>query len=145
MKRGVDSSPPIEAPFLHSFAGFRKSVYDEEELQLPENDRLTTVAMDAAAARARDLEAWRSFVQRPAEVGSIDIDDVPFPNLGDDKPLPGAEDLGLELKLAVRDLQRRWHPDKFLQRFGTSLVPSSRDSILKRVVAIAQALNSIAV
>ncbi|CAI9719680.1 Hypothetical predicted protein [Octopus vulgaris] len=49
----------------------------------------------------------------------------------------------LENKMLVRKLQRRWHPDKFIQNFGNRLLESDRDHIIKQINEIAKALNKI--
>lgn len=47
--------------------------------------------------------------------------------------LPAAEQ-----RLAVRLLLRRWHPDKFQQRYGGRLVEAEAEAIMARVKAVAQ-------
>lgn len=37
----------------------------------------------------------------------------------------------------------RWHPDKFLQRFGTCLQESERDEVVKRVTEVFQILQKL--
>lgn len=48
-----------------------------------------------------------------------------------------------ENKMLVRKLQRRWHPDKFMQNFGNRLLESDRDHIINQINEIAKALNKI--
>ncbi len=43
---------------------------------------------------------------------------------------------------AVREALRRWHPDKFGQRFGASLYEPHREKILARVKVVSQALTA---
>lgn len=47
----------------------------------------------------------------------------------------------VEYKKYRRDQQIRWHPDKFLQRFGDSLVESDRQKVMDRVTMLSQNLN----
>ena len=44
-------------------------------------------------------------------------------------------------RAAFREASLRWHPDKFVQRFGEALAAVDRDRTLARVQAIAQELN----
>ena len=51
-------------------------------------------------------------------------------------------DDGASERAAFREANLRWHPDKFVQRFGGSLVEADRERTLARVQGIAQELNS---
>ena len=54
------------------------------------------------------------------------------------------EDAPAEIKKkAVRQASLRWHPDKFVQSFGGSLVAEGREAILQRVTEVSQAINSL--
>lgn len=44
-------------------------------------------------------------------------------------------------RAAFREASLRWHPDKFVQRFGEGLAPADRERTLARVQSIAQELN----
>jgi len=44
-------------------------------------------------------------------------------------------------RAAFWEASLRWHPDKFLRRFGEALAPADRERTLARVQAIAQELN----
>ena len=75
------------------------------------------------------------------EQSIVKSSDIPWPEAGDESPLPGASSMNAgELKVALRDLQRRWHPDKW-SKF--KLNSGERESILRRVVAISQTINAI--
>ena len=81
---------------------------------------------------------------------SISFDDVPFP-----RP-PTGSDLAKECLMlppgeiadaaargkAVREGLRRWHPDKFGQRFGALLLERDRQRILEKVREVSQALTA---
>jgi hypothetical protein len=43
---------------------------------------------------------------------------------------------------AVREGLRRWHPDKFGQRFGALLLERDRQRILEKVREVSQALTA---
>jgi hypothetical protein len=40
-------------------------------------------------------------------------------------------------------LRARWHPDRFMQKFGARLAPAERDGVMLRVTAVASAVNAI--
>ncbi|GAB1600650.1 NF-kappa-B inhibitor-like protein 1 [Argonauta hians] len=48
-----------------------------------------------------------------------------------------------ENRMLIRKLQRRWHPDKFMQNFGNRLLESDKDLILQKINEIAKTLNKI--
>ena len=81
--------------------------------------------------------------------------DVPWPCMGDDTPFPGGSSQSSssvslltqgERKVYHRQLLRRWHPDKFLQRFHSYLQQNEKEEeatrILKRVTAVFQSINN---
>ena len=43
----------------------------------------------------------------------------------------------------MREALRRWHPDKFGQRFGARLAAADRDRILEQVKVVSQALTTL--
>ena len=43
---------------------------------------------------------------------------------------------------AMRELQRLWHPDKFMQKFGHRLNETIRDQVLRKVTEISQYMNA---
>ncbi len=43
---------------------------------------------------------------------------------------------------AIREALRRWHPDKFGQKFGANLYEAHRDKILAKVKVVSQALTA---
>ena len=38
---------------------------------------------------------------------------------------------------------RRWHPDKFVARWGTRMLPEERDALLLRIKQVAQCLTEL--
>lgn len=75
----------------------------------------------------------------------LGYDDVPWPpkmNKLLEKTSRGAEPGSRELKAAYHQLVRRWHPDKFVGKFGNRLLATDREKILARVNAVANALNA---
>jgi len=111
--------------------------------------RATATSLTGEEARAADAEAWKAFAAAPADGASaVGMSAVPWPSGGDVDPLGlklRCEQLlsGGELKVAVRTLQRQWHPDKFAQRFAKRLAEGEREAILARVNVIAQCLNAV--
>ena len=55
-------------------------------------------------------------------------------------PQPSAEEV--EVRSQYKRLAMRWHPDKFLARFGGALKESEREAILDRVKGIQQSVNN---
>ena len=43
---------------------------------------------------------------------------------------------------AFRENSLRWHPDKFLHKFGSRLAPDDADLIHQRVMLVAQHINA---
>jgi len=48
-----------------------------------------------------------------------------------------------DVKLALRRELIRWHPDKFVARWGLRLAPADKDAILEGVHAVAQQLTAL--
>jgi NF-kappa-B inhibitor-like protein 1 len=68
----------------------------------------------------------------------IAFDDVPWPRSGAwllRQSLANAGDDRDATKRAHRAFFVRWHPDKFIQRFGRALVERDRDRIIARASA----------
>ena len=130
----------------------------------------TVETIDPIQARAQDNRKWSVFmkswsiaavitvtdnhtttvntettatVTSPQQHPSMTMLDIPWPCAGDDVPFPGAALLAPgERKVYHRQLQRRWHPDKFAQQFGASIrVHDEREKILKRVTAVFQSIH----
>lgn len=58
--------------------------------------------------------------------------DIPFPD-------------GTVFRVGNKDFKKlamRWHPDKFLQKWGAKLDPEQKDAIIDRVKATFQKLNA---
>ena len=53
----------------------------------------------------------------------------------------GAPDDVAAARTLVRQAQRRWHPDKFVQRVGKWLREEEADAVMQRVKETAQAIN----
>jgi hypothetical protein len=106
-----------------------------------------------AARAATHALAWERFLAAASEGGgeTIRFSDVPWPTV------PAGGDLATEAMMlpealrgdaearrrAVREALRRWHPDKFGQRFGGRLAAADRDRILERVKTVSQALTAL--
>ena len=53
------------------------------------------------------------------------------------------EATGTAARKALQDELRRWHPDKFVARYGGALLPTERDEILEGVTRISQCLTEL--
>ncbi|KAL4218633.1 Nuclear factor of kappa light polypeptide protein enhancer in B-cells inhibitor-like 1 [Mactra antiquata] len=81
-------------------------------------------------------------------VTCLRYDDIPWPckkgHNGDITVLlDGFDRSSGEYKKYLRDQKIRWHPDKFLQRFGKVLNPDEKETILQRVTSLSQILNKL--
>lgn len=107
------------------------------------------------ARRAADEEAWAAF--EAASKSNLTMDDVPWPYLGpagaggassdaQQRYVVGIHpDMSLaEQRVRIRKAQRRWHPDKFVQKHGARVAESAQDAVMERVKVVAQAINSAA-
>jgi len=86
-------------------------------------------------------EAWDSFEAQPPE--PLFVESVPWPPLIEDtlefcQELQGQGDI----KKGYRVACRRWHPDKFLQRYGTLVPPQELAYMTFRVNEVFQAITS---
>ena len=50
---------------------------------------------------------------------------------------------GAARRRAVQAELRRWHPDKFVARYGGALLPTERNEILEGVTRISQCLTEL--
>ena len=99
---------------------------------------------DGARTMEEHERAWTSFERRVASEASrpVTLADVPWPrsgawlireSLGDDE----------DVARAHRAFARRWHPDKFTQRFGRALAPDEREDIVSRVKEVYQSARQL--
>ena len=88
----------------------------------------------ASSSFAAQEKAWATWLAH--EAGPIRVKDVPWPHLEEEQksaqPMPLTE---------LRVLQQRWHPDRFMQRFGARIEPEERHALLARVTAVAADVN----
>lgn len=142
----------------HLASRWQKSKAEQEERDRVNKEReARKAAEEAEAARqAAEEEAreaaqqvhertasqadWESFA-RLGDGAVIRMSDVPWPML--DKTSLGLDGGAAARKRAFRAASLRWHPDKFLQAFGSRLHPGERDAILQKVTETSQAINSI--
>ncbi|KAG0578452.1 hypothetical protein KC19_4G023900 [Ceratodon purpureus] len=107
--------------------------------------------------------AWSNFLQkygkRDTDITSsnsddgeeISFQDVPWPLMkrrasedGEDLLLSLLHISGNDLHSLIQQERLRWHPDKFVQTFGSRLSISQRDAILLGVKTVSQLLNTLA-
>ena len=91
------------------------------------------MASNSFAAHER---AWAEWIAQ--DTAPILAEQVPWPRLA------GAEKGTQPLSLSeLRTLQTRWHPDRFMQRFGARIPAEERDALLARVTDVAAAVNGL--
>lgn len=90
------------------------------------------------AMRQKYVDDWKKFVETPPN--PMRIQDIPWP-LG-----PNGNRFMLVNRMdmfeSLREEQKRWHPDKFQQRYGKFLVSHEIEDALKRVIECAQSANA---
>ena len=86
--------------------------------------------------RQKYVDDWTNFTASPPN--PMRIQDIPWP-LGPDGNRFMLWTAHLE---GLREEQKRWHPDKFKQRYGKYLAPEEAEEALKRVVECAQSANA---
>lgn len=72
--------------------------------------------------------------------------DIPWPDLSTlPTERPGEQKPGAQPAVSVdwKAIQTRWHPDRFLQKFGARLDPGEREAIMAKVTAVAAEINSL--
>mmetsp|Transcript_52058 Transcript_52058/g.137534 ORF Transcript_52058/g.137534 Transcript_52058/m.137534 type:complete len:230 (+) Transcript_52058:51-740(+) len=92
------------------------------------------------AAWEQHDQDWARFHDGPP--ASVSVGDVPWPPCSDDV-LEFCEKLQApgEPKLAYRIACRRWHPDKFLQHFGSRVDPEELPELTARLNEVFHAVN----
>jgi hypothetical protein len=85
---------------------------------------------------------WNDFSATPPSL--VNFDSIPFPPCDDDllEFIGKFNLLGRNFKAAYRLACRRFHPDKFMQHFGSNIDESDADRIRNRLNSITQSLNS---
>lgn len=76
-------------------------------------------------------QRWDNF---ESDKGTIRLNDIPFPSMT-------TLTAQARNKETYKKLALRWHPDKFLQNFGTRLCKSQHDGIMDKVKETFQAIN----
>ena len=72
--------------------------------------------------------------------GGIRLEDIPFPS---QEQLQARLARTQDHKHLIKELLRRWHPDKFSARFGGDLEALERDAILEKVNEVFLAISHI--
>jgi hypothetical protein len=119
--------------------------------------RADALAQDEARAeaRARYLAAWVALAPRADGAGALSASEVPWPSRvtpSAGRPLALDEValhvLSPEMDAAARRRAlttelRRWHPDKFVTRWGARLLHAERDDVLVHVKQVSQCLTEL--
>eukprot|EP00026_Physarum_polycephalum_P011560 Phypoly_transcript_11795.p1 GENE.Phypoly_transcript_11795~~Phypoly_transcript_11795.p1 ORF type:complete len:392 (-),score=107.64 Phypoly_transcript_11795:11-1138(-) len=88
----------------------------------------------------KDEEKWVEF--EDLSLAEISLKDVPWPSGPAHNILGIKENLPFSAKKQlVRAGLLRWHPDKFMQKFGSKLVAEDKNLILEKVKEISQSIN----
>ena len=142
----------------HLAGRWRKSKQEQAEREAVQREHEARKAAEAAEEEAREREeasreaaaqqhdakeseaAWDGFNRLPDDA-VIKMADVPWPTL--DAAALGLDGSASARKAAFRAASLRWHPDKFLQSFGSRLAADEREAILQRVTEVSQAINSL--
>jgi|EP01043_Picozoa_sp_COSAG02_P008405 hypothetical protein len=102
-------------------------------------------ARQAPRKMKKHVNAWAGFEADVDDgtIAEIGLLDIPFPPKDNVLLLPnrGQDATGAEKKKAFRAASLRWHPDKFVQKFGARLHDTDRDDILEKVTATFQLVN----
>jgi len=90
-----------------------------------------------AGGSYEDHEAgWARFERRAlSETGNIRLRDLPCPSARD------IQDVG-KRSAGFKKLALRWHPDKFIQKFGANLNMAEKESICTRVKEVFQEITN---
>ncbi|XP_052220447.1 NF-kappa-B inhibitor-like protein 1 isoform X5 [Dreissena polymorpha] len=127
----------------------RKETLEEARERLRkefEKNRLKDATMDVLKLRMKYEDRYTKAMEK-TNTAVMKYSDVPWPSVkGEgsdmsvlfDKLEPGSS----EYRKYLRDQQVRWHPDKFLQRFGSRLCDTDREKIIARVTMLSQNLNT---
>ena len=86
--------------------------------------------------QAHDAQFGVFAARTPSQIRTVD---VPFLDL---KLLQMAE-AHVPDDVDLKGLQQRWHPDKWMQKFGSRLADSDREAIMERVNEISVAINAL--
>ncbi|WAR30695.1 IKBL1-like protein, partial [Mya arenaria] len=100
------------------------------------NNKVRDVAVDALKKRMKYEERYKTVLEGVGGA-KIKYGDIPWPSLkGEALDLTVLFDKmdksSAEYQKYLRDQQIRWHPDKFLQRFGSRLYEKERQRIIAR-------------
>jgi len=84
----------------------------------------------------RETKRWKIFVELAAWSNTIRMVDVPIPNTKEFS----LQDLWLLGNDDFKVLAKRWHPDKFNQKYGSKLVPEEKEEVICAVKEFFQVL-----
>ena len=151
-----------EAEYIASSRKKRKTAADTEQTDretdhLNEARRKMKEKYEHYQRQDRDLKLLKRKVKYENEYktlferkdkGDLGYSDIPWP--GGDKSeddimilMQGLQKDSSDYKKYLREQKIRWHPDKFLQRFGTHLLAADKERIMSRVTELSQKLNKL--
>lgn len=138
-KRKHSESKTEEQEKLEEARAKMRKRFDEHK----EKDR----EMNILKKRMKYEERYRKLLESDKKL-VLKFEDIPWPSEKEQKYdievlFDGMDKSGSGYKKYLRDQQVRWHPDKFMQRFGHVLDDSEKDKILQRVTVLSQNLNKL--
>ncbi|XP_045178010.2 NF-kappa-B inhibitor-like protein 1 [Mercenaria mercenaria] len=112
-----------------------------------EENRQQEREMDVLKKRMKYEQRYKQLLENNF-ISVLRFDDIPWPSVkGQEHDITvlfeGMDKAGMEYKKYLRDQQIRWHPDKFLQRFGRYLDSAEKEKVVQRVTVLSQNLNKL--
>eukprot|EP00239_Pterosperma_sp_CCMP1384_P011659 CAMPEP_0197868214 /NCGR_PEP_ID=MMETSP1438-20131217/45165_1 /TAXON_ID=1461541 /ORGANISM="Pterosperma sp., Strain CCMP1384" /LENGTH=416 /DNA_ID=CAMNT_0043486905 /DNA_START=10 /DNA_END=1261 /DNA_ORIENTATION=+ len=101
----------------------------------------TESAVDRHDAEWAKFEAWASTTEEPIAMINIPFLAADLLRQENRNTFFGYGLSRQERKACLRRLVIRWHPDKFLQKFGKQITEDDKENIIDRVTTMSQALN----
>jgi len=85
-------------------------------------------------------QLWEKFVAASKNKEMVNERDIPFPTKSSLSNMKFSDQKSLDSNF--KKLAMRWHPDKFMQKYGKKLNPKDKESIESRVKEVFQMMNS---
>jgi hypothetical protein len=112
-----------------------------EKKDLPPPLELEKIKLVFRDQRDLDDERWSKFESSGT---TIYASDVPWPQGPEDNVLSIDPDVNAEeRKLLLRKAYLRWHPDKFVNRFGPRFAENEEEEIKAKLLEVIQAINEL--
>ena len=123
----------------------RRQIGSDIHREMVEQERAKLKLKRAMPRKLRKHEkGWAGFESdvESGQLNEIRLADIPFPPRENPLCMPaGGTTTSKDTKQLFRQASLRWHPDKFMQRYGALLHPAEYKDILERVTETFQAVN----